>query len=83
MDFKLSHRLKRAVKSVLNGLTIIRDNGLSLYNIKDLVSTSAHLIDYVELNTSALCSEESLLKRVDTYTKANITPYISGTMSEA
>lgn len=73
----------RNEKPRTSGITIIEDNGTSISSIQNILSTSAHLIDYVRLNASALLSKESLEQKVKLYAKHGVTPFVSGLVFEA
>ncbi len=83
MKLKLSNIPERPEKPRTTGLTVIQDQGLSLASIEDIISISGHLIDFVRFSPGALCSDERLTKRVETYMHAGISPFISGIMFEA
>jgi phosphosulfolactate synthase len=73
----------RNEKPRTSGITIVEDNGISLSSIQNILSTSAHLIDYVRLNASALLSKESLEQKVKFYKNNGVTPFVSGLVFEA
>jgi phosphosulfolactate synthase len=83
MKLKLSNVPERPDKPRATGLTVIQDDGLSLKSIQDLIFVSGHLIDFVRFSPGALCSGEELTRRVDAYTNAGISPFLSGIMFEA
>ena len=82
MKLKLSNIPERPDKPRTTGLTVIQDEGLSLKSIENLISISGHLIDFVRFSPGALCSGEELTKRVDAYTNAGISPFLSGIIFE-
>ncbi len=83
MEIKFDYLPERPVKPRSEGLTIIRDDGLGLNDIEDIVSTYGHLIDLARISPGALCSGEALSKRADKYKQAGISPFISGILFEA
>jgi phosphosulfolactate synthase len=83
MKLRLSNIPERPNKPRTTGLTVIQDEGLSLKKIEDIISTTGHLIDFVRFSPGALCSDEELSRRVDTYMHAGISPFVSGIMFEA
>ena len=83
MDIKLAWLPERPAKPRTKGLTVLQDDGLSLVNIEDIISTSGHLIDLVRISPNAIFSAESLSERVRKYKQAGISPFVSGFMFEA
>jgi len=79
----LTHIPNRTEKPRNNGLTIIQDPGYSIQALENILSTSAHIIDYVRIEPAALMSQEDLAKKVALYHDNDITPFLSGLVFEA
>ena len=83
MVLDLSHIPNRAEKSRNAGLTIVQDSGLSHSALKHVLKTSAHVIDFVRIEPSAILSNEDLKAKISMYHENEITPFLSSVLFEA
>ncbi len=83
MNYNLPFIPKRSKKPRISGINMIMDKGLSLNEAKNLISTSAELVDYVKLGFGTSLITPKLKEKIELYKSAGIRPYFGGTLFEA
>ncbi|PRY37106.1 phosphosulfolactate synthase [Spirosoma oryzae] len=83
MNYTLTQIPDRTVKPRQSGLTMVMDKGLSLREVEDFLSTSAHYTDIVKLGWATSFVTPKLTEKLAIYRSANIPVYFGGTLFEA
>lgn len=83
LNYQLPHIPKRTSKPRNTGLNMMMDKGLSLRQIEDFLSTSAHLTDLVKLGFGTSYVTQNLREKISLYKEAGIKVYFGGTLFEA
>jgi len=83
MNFYIPYLPERPEKPRTKGITMVMDKGLSLSEAENLISSSAHLIDFVKLGFGTSLITGNLEKKIELYNDANIKVYLGGTLFEA
>ncbi len=83
MKVELLFMPHRSAKPRANGITMVMDKGLSVREAEDLVSSSAHLIDFVKLGFGTSLFTNNLEEKINVYQKNDIKVYLGGTLFEA
>jgi len=83
MNYSLSNIPKRSKKPRNDGLTMVIDKGSSIRQCKDLIESSGKFIDLVKFGWSTSFLTNNLKKKIELFTKANISVYFGGTLFEA
>ncbi|HPQ07932.1 MAG TPA: phosphosulfolactate synthase [Bacteroidia bacterium] len=83
----LSNNLKdlpnRTSKPRNKGLTMVIDKGLGIHAAEDIVSTSAHIIDFIKIGFGTSIVTNHLKEKIKIYKDAGIEVYLGGTLLEA
>lgn len=83
MNFHLPFLPERPAKPRSFGNTMVMDKGLSLAEAENLISSSAHLTDYVKLGFGTSAFTMNLKEKIQLYRNAGIRVYLGGTLFEA
>lgn len=83
MNHPLQHIPDRPEKPRNSGITMMMDKGLSIRQTEDFIESCAKYTDLVKFGfgTSLICN--NVAEKVELYKKANIRPYLGGTLFEA
>ncbi|MCX7728734.1 MAG: phosphosulfolactate synthase [Bacteroidia bacterium] len=78
------HTLPERTKKPRNtGITMVIDKGLGLHAAEDIVSSSAHIIDYIKIGFGTSIVTQNLKEKINIYQKAGLEVYLGGTLLEA
>lgn len=83
MNFNLTKMPDRTQKPRQSGLTMVTDKGLSLQDVKNLISVAAPHIDLVKLAFGTSFVTPNLREKIDAYQNAGIPVYLGGLLFEA
>lgn len=83
MNYTLTQIPDRTDKPRQNGLTMVMDKGLSLRQVEDFLSTSAHYVDLVKLGWATSFVTPQLKEKLLIYKNAGVPVYFGGTLFEA
>ncbi len=83
MNYKIPFLPNRSSKPRQNGVTMVMDKGLGIYQAEDLVSTASHLVDFVKLGFGTSYITGNLEEKIKIYLNAGIEVYFGGTLFEA
>ena len=83
MNFSLSKIPARSVQPRTNGLTIVSDKGLSLYEAKNLLSAAAPYVDMVKLAFGTSLVTPLLAEKIQLYQSHNVPVFLGGLLFEA
>lgn len=80
---KLKNLPERTQKPRNTGITMVIDKGLGLHAAEDIVSSSAHLIDFIKIGFGTSIVTKNLKEKIKIYQQAGIEVYLGGTLLEA
>lgn len=83
MNFELSQIPERIAKPRTNGLTMVMDKGLSLGQVKNLISAAGPHLDIIKLGFGTAFVTPNLREKIELYQAADIPVYFGGTLFEA
>lgn len=83
MNFELSQIPERIAKPRTNGLTMVMDKGLSLGQVKNLISAAGPHLDIIKLGFGTAFVTPNLREKIELYQDADIPVYFGGTLFEA
>ncbi len=83
MNFELSQIPERIAKPRTNGLTMVMDKGLSLGQVKNLISAAGPHLDIIKLGFGTAFVTPNLREKIELYQDAGIPVYFGGTLFEA
>lgn len=83
MNYTLTQLPDRTVKPRQSGLTMVMDKGLSLREVEDFLSTSAHHSDIIKLGWATSFVTPNLKEKIALYHEAGMPVYFGGTLFEA
>jgi phosphosulfolactate synthase len=83
MNFSLSQIPIRAVQPRTNGLTVVSDKGLSLSEVKNLLSAAAPYVDMVKLAFGTPLVTPLLAEKIQLYQSHNMPVFLGGLLFEA
>lgn len=82
MNYNLPYVPKRSAKPRTSGQTMVMDKGLSLVEAENMIESSGQYIDFVKLGFGTSLITNKLHEKIELYKKANIRPYLGGTLFE-
>ena len=80
MNFELSQIPERIAKPRTNGLTMVMDKGLSLGQVKNLISAAGPHLDIIKLGFGTAFVTPNLREKIELYQVAGIPVYFGGTL---
>ncbi len=80
---KLTLLPEREAKPRKKGITMVMDKGLGISQARDLMSTAAHLIDFIKLGFGTSYVSNNVEEKVRLYQEYNIKVFAGGTLFEA
>lgn len=83
MNFSLSQLPQRNAKPRNSGITMVMDKGLSIQDVKNLMSIAAPHIDMVKLGFGTAYVTPNLREKLEVYRSYDMPIYFGGTMFEA
>ncbi|MBN2681065.1 MAG: phosphosulfolactate synthase [Bacteroidales bacterium] len=83
MNFSLPFIPERTLKPRREGLNMIMDKGLGIYEAQNLIDSAGHLIDFVKLGFGTSYITKNLEQKIVLYKNAGIKVYFGGTLFEA
>ncbi len=83
MDISLKFIPQRPVQPRNEGITMVMDKGLGMYQAEDLVETAGNLIDFLKLGFGTSYVNSNVKKKIKLYKKHGIRVYPGGTLFEA
>lgn len=79
----LNNLPERTQKPRTTGITMMIDKGLGLNAAEDIVTTSAHCIDFIKIGFGTSIVTNKLKDKIKIYQEAGIEVYLGGTLLEA
>ncbi|WP_342044400.1 phosphosulfolactate synthase [Bacillus sp. OTU530] len=73
---------KRTTRTRTYGLTSVADFGVSMGELKNILSDYSHIIDIAKIAIGSAYVTPNLKKKIDLYKEHHITPYCGGTLFE-
>ena len=83
MNFKLTQMPNRAIKTRVEGLTMVMDKGLSIPQVHDLMSIAEPYIDVLKLGFGTAFVTPNLKEKIDIIHSYKVPIYFGGTLFEA
>ena len=83
MNFEIPFLPDRSIKPRKDGVSMVMDKGLGIYQASDLVSTAANIIDFIKLGFGTSYVTGNLMEKIKIYHKAGIKVYFGGTLFES
>jgi phosphosulfolactate synthase len=83
MNFPLNNLPNRTAKPRTNGITMVMDKGMSVEEVKNLLSVADAHVDIVKLGFGTSCVTQNLREKIELYKAHNIPVYFGGTLFEA
>ncbi len=83
MNFPLKNLPQRTQKPRTNGITMVMDKGLSVEEVKNLMSVASAHVDIVKLGFGTSCVTQNLREKIELYKQHNVPVYFGGTLFEA
>lgn len=82
MNYQLPGIPERTKKVRSSGLTMMMDKGLCLREVENFIDSSAEFTDLVKFGFGTALISKDLEKKIKVYKKADIKPYLGGTLFE-
>ncbi len=83
MNFNLSQMPYRLPKPRTSGITMVMDKGLSLEEVRNLISAARPHLDIIKLGFGTAYVTPNLREKIELYQKADVHVYFGGTLFEA
>jgi len=74
---------ERPEKNRNNGINMVMDKGIGMYQAHDLINTCSHLIDFIKLGFGTSYVNPNVKDKIKLFKKHNIKVYPGGTLFEA
>lgn len=83
MNFPLKNLPQRTQKPRTNGITMVMDKGMSVEEVKNLMSVASTHVDIVKLGFGTSCVTQNLREKIELYKQHHVPVYFGGTLFEA